>query len=202
VRILIADDDDVSRIALQAMLEKRGHEVIAAENGAEAWQVLQEVDSPPLVILDWMMPELDGIEICKLAREHPGTKAKYLILLTAQGKKENILEGLRAGANDYITKPFDREELEARVNVGVKILNLQAELAARVSELEAALANVKQLQGLLPICMYCKSIRDDKNYWHQVESYCLEHTAAKFTHGICPGCWDKVVEPQLTEQGQ
>ena len=78
---------------------------------------------------------------------------------------------------------------------------MQAELAARVRELEDALARVKQLQGLLPICSYCKSIRDDKNYWHQVETYVRSHSEAEFSHGICPGCWEKVVKPQLVKQG-
>ena len=125
----------------------------------------------------------------------------YLILLTSRGDKEHVLAGLQAGANDYVTKPFDRDELLARVRVGAQMVGLQAELAARVHELEDALARVKQLQGLLPICSYCKSIRDDKNYWHQVETYVKSHSEAEFSHGICPGCWEKVVKAQLREQG-
>ena len=117
-----------------------------------------------------------------------------MILLTIRGGKANIVQGLESGADDYITKPFDQEELKARVQVGARVVHLQTELAARVTDLEAALDHVKQLQGLLPICCYCKKIRDDRNYWHEVESYITTHSQAKFTHGICPECYQKVVQ--------
>src|SRR4029434_1546856 len=97
----------------------------------------------------------------------------------------------------YIVKPFEREELHARVQVGFRMLELQAALADRVRELEEALARVKQLQGLLPICSYCKKVRDDQNYWQQVETYIEGHSDAQFTHGICPDCRQKFVEPEL-----
>src|SRR5438105_4818844 len=105
--------------------------------------------------------------------------------------------GLGAGADDYIVKPFEREELRARVQVGFRMLALQAALADRVRELEEALTRVKQLQGLLPICSYCKKVRDDRNYWQQVETYIEGHSDAQFTHGICPECREKYVEPEL-----
>src|SRR5207248_10993171 len=104
-----------------------------------------------------------------------------------------IVEGLTAGADDYVIKPFDRAELKARINAGERILRLQAELAARVKELEFALASVKLLQGLLPICCYCKKIRDDKNYWQQVDTYVLDHSVIRFSHGICPDCLEQQV---------
>jgi DNA-binding response OmpR family regulator len=201
MRILIADDDDVSRLMLAAMLARRGHEVIEASDGQEAWRVLQAHDPPPLAVLDWMMPGLDGVEVCRRVRATAALKRTYLILLTAREGKADTLEGLAAGANDYVTKPFDRDELVARVNVGVEVARLQAELAERVRELEEALAQVKQLQGLLPICSYCKSIRDDHDYWRRVESYVADRSGARFSHGICPGCWDKVIKPQLAALG-
>jgi CheY-like chemotaxis protein len=201
MRILIADDDDVSRFMLQAMLTKRGHVVVCAENGEEALQILLGENAPKLAILDWLMPRLDGVEVCRKVRDVPSLKTLYLILLTVRGGKAHLLEGFTAGANDYITKPFDWEELDARVNVGRQVLALQEELSARVHELEAALTRVKQLQGLLPICAYCKSIRDDQNYWHQVEAYLGDHTDAKLSHGICPACWVKTVEPELLKNG-
>ena len=201
MRILIADDDDVSRLALEAALSRRGFEVVAAADGAEAWRILQGDDPPPLVILDWMMPELDGIEVCRRARAEPGLRALYMILLTSQDGRNHVLEGLRSGANDYVTKPFDREELEARVNVGVHVVGLQGELAARIRELEAALVREQQLEGLLPICSYCKSIRDDQNYWHRVEAYFREKSGAQFSHSICPDCWKDIAQKELRSQG-
>jgi sigma-B regulation protein RsbU (phosphoserine phosphatase) len=195
MRILIADDDDVSLLALEAMLRKRGHTVLTACDGAAAWQIMQEAEPPPLAILDWMMPALDGVELCRRARAEPRLKTLYLILLTSRGSREHLLEGLQGGANDYITKPFDRAELEARVNVGVEVVKLQTELRSRVSELEDALASVKQLQGMLPICSYCKKIRDDGNCWEQLEGYISRHSDARFSHGICPDCLKTALAP-------
>ncbi len=197
MRILIAEDDAVSRRVLETMLIKWGHEVVVACDGQEAWQAMQQLDVPSLAVLDWMMPEMDGVEVCRRARRLEHTRRTHIILLTAKGQKEDIVAGLQAGADDYLTKPFDKEELRARLNAGVRIVQLQTELADRVRELEAALANVKLLQGLLPICCYCKKIRDDGNYWQQVEHYLTEHSDAQFSHGICPDCYDKVIRPQL-----
>jgi phosphoserine phosphatase RsbU/P len=201
MRILIADDDDVSRLELAALLCRHGHEVVAVSDGTAAWEVLQGEDPPRLAVLDWLMEKMDGVEVCRRVRACPGLRNTYLILLTSRGDREHILAGLHAGANDYVTKPFDRSELLARVHVGAQMITVQAELAARVRELEDALAQVKQLQGLLPICSYCKSIRDDKNYWHEVDTYVRSHSEAEFSHGICPGCWEKVVRPQYLKEG-
>jgi len=197
VRILIAEDDVVSRRMLEVTLTKWGYEVITTENGVQALEVLCQPDAPSLAILDWMMPGMDGAEVCLKAREMAADRSLYIILLTAKGRKEDIVEGLTAGADDYIVKPFDRSELKARMNAGERILRLQAELSARVKELELALTNVKLLQGLLPICCYCKKIRNDQNYWEQVDSYISDHSEAQFTHGICPECRDKIVKPEL-----
>jgi phosphoserine phosphatase RsbU/P len=194
MRILIADDDDVSMLALEAMLHKRGHTVLTAGDGEAAWQILQEGEPPPLAILDWMMPVLDGVEICRRVRAEPKLKSLYLMLLTSRGSREHLIEGLQAGANDYIAKPFDHAELEARVNVGIEVVSLQTELRGRVRELEDALANVKQLQGMLPICSYCKKIRDDRNCWEQLEGYISRHSDARFSHGVCPDCLAAVLK--------
>jgi phosphoserine phosphatase RsbU/P len=197
VRVLIAEDDAVSRHLLEATLAKWGYEVVVTVDGLQALEVLSQPNAPSLAILDWMMPGLDGSQVCLKARELVGERLLYMILLTAKGRKEDIVEGLTAGADDYVIKPFDRAELKARINAGERILRLQAELAARVKELELALTNVKLLQGLLPICCYCKKIRDDKNYWQQVDTYVADHSEAQFTHGICPDCRDKIVKPEL-----
>ena len=150
-----------------------------------------------MAILDWMMPGMDGTEVCRRVRQAPSTTSTYIILLTAKSSKEEVVMGLEAGADDYLIKPFDRAELRARLQVGVRVVELQRSLAERVAELEDSLARVKQLQGLLPICSYCKSVRDDQNYWQRVESYISNHSEVQFSHSICPPCYEKVVQPQL-----
>ena len=199
MRILIAEDDLVSRRMLEATLCRWGHEVLVTEDGDSAWAELQKQDSPRLAILDWMMPGLDGVEICRRVRATTPRKPPYLILLTARGSTADVVVGLQAGADDYVTKPFERDELKARVQAGARIVELQEALATRVSELEEALSRVKLLQGLLPICAYCKRVRNDGDYWQQVESYVSEHSEARFSHGICPECFDQNVKPQLSE---
>lgn len=197
MKILIAEDDRVSCLLLERTLAAWGYEVVVTHTGTEAYEALQQPDAPRLAILDWMMPGMDGVEVCRRIRELQTDTPTYLILLTALGSKANIVEGLSNGAHDYITKPFDRDELRARVRVGVTVVQLQQTLAERVVELEAALTHVKLLQGILPICSYCKHVRDDKNYWQTVESYITGHSEAKFSHSICPGCYETVVKPQM-----
>ena len=192
MKVLIAEDDPVSRRLLQAALVKWGYEVTTTTNGKEAWHALHSPEAPSLLILDWLMPEMDGVEICREARQSPALKSAYIILLTSRGSKEDIVKGLEAGADDYVTKPFDHGELRARVQVGSRVVQLQSALADRVKELEEAIASVKTLQGLLPICCYCKKIRDDGNYWHRVESYISGHANVRFSHGICPDCSEKL----------
>lgn len=196
MRILIAEDDAVSRRVLETALRKWGHEVRAACDGRAALEAIQE-EPPPLAILDWMMPEINGLEVCRQVRSRPDTESTYIILLTAKGRKEDRIAGLQSGADGYLTKPFDHGELHARLQVGQRILALQQKLAERVRELEDALSRVKLLGGLLPICGYCKKIRDDTNYWQQVEGYISSHSEARFSHGICPQCMESVVKPEL-----
>ena len=201
MRILIAEDDLVSRKMLEATLSRWGYELVVTQDGAAAWAALQGQDAPRLAILDWMMPGMDGVDVCRNVRTLPTQEPPYVILLTAKGSKADVVSGLQAGADDYIVKPFDREELRARVHAGVRILTLQASLAARVRELEIAIGRVKTLQGLLPICSYCKRVRNDGDYWQQVESYISDHSDARFSHGICPDCYESVVRPQLETLG-
>jgi CheY-like chemotaxis protein len=147
---------------------------------------------PTLAILDWMMPFMDGPDICRRVRAELPDANMYLLLVTAREGRSDVIAGLDAGADDYIIKPFDPEELRARVAVGTRVLGLQHKLGERVTELEAALSNVKQLRGLLPICSYCKRIRGDNQYWQQVEGYIAAHSDAQFSHGICPTCYAAV----------
>jgi CheY-like chemotaxis protein len=146
-----------------------------------------------------MMPEMDGVEVCRRARTMLGQVQLYIILLTALDSEDDIVTGLEAGADDYVTKPFDHRELHARIDVGKRILDLQSDLSNRIRELEASIAREKTLQGLLPICSYCKKVRDDQNYWQQVEGYIEDHADVSFSHGICPDCYTNIVEPQLEQ---
>jgi sigma-B regulation protein RsbU (phosphoserine phosphatase) len=199
MKILIAEDDAVSNLILRTVLTQFGHEVISVVDGNAAWEKLQEDEAPSLAILDWMMPGMDGAEICSRIRKRSTQHPTYVILLTAKAGKESIVEGLAAGADDYLTKPFDREELRVRIQVGERIIKLQHSLTARIQELEDALTQIKQLQGILPICSYCNRIRDDKDYWQQVDRYFSEHSEISFSHSICPTCFETKVEPQLKE---
>ena len=199
MEILIAEDDSVSRKLLSANLEKWGYEVVIACDGKEAWEILDRDDSPKMAILDWMMPEIDGVELCKRIRASGKKNYIYIILLTAKKQKEDIITGLDFGADDYITKPFDPNELKSRLDSGNRILDLENALAVKIRELQDALDHVKQLQGLLPICMYCKKIRDDSNTWKNLEIYIEEHSNALFTHTLCKECKKKHY-PELSEE--
>jgi sigma-B regulation protein RsbU (phosphoserine phosphatase) len=194
VRILIAEDEPVSRRLLEQSLVRWGYEPVVCVDGREAWNALRQEGAPRVAILDWMMPEMDGLEVCRIARSTELALQPYLILLTGRSRPEDIIAGLKSGADDYLTKPVDRGELEARLQVASRVVALQERLSDRVLELEDALRNVRQLQGLLPICAYCKRIRDDKNYWSQVETYLADHSSVQFSHGICPTCLERVMQ--------
>ena len=197
MKILVAEDDAVTRKLLEVTLGRLRFDVISAADGTAAWNTLETLkgkDAPELVVLDWMMPGLEGIEICRRLHTTPGFELVYIILLTSRNSKEDLAYGLAAGANDYIAKPFDPVELESRVRVGERMVKLQKSLAARVRELEEALAEVRKLQGLLPICSYCKKVRNETNYWEQVDSYLASHSDLKLTHGICPQCLEKMMK--------
>jgi DNA-binding response OmpR family regulator len=179
MRILIADDDRVSTTLLGRTLEQWGFEVMVAHDGVTAWERIAGDAPPALAIVDWMMPRLDGVELCRRIRAAVLPSPVYVILLTARTSRQDLVAGLEAGADDYLTKPFDPDELRARIHVGKRTLDL--------------MANIKRLTGLLPICSYCKSIRSDQDYWEQVESYLTEHTGALLSHGICPACFAKAM---------
>jgi CheY-like chemotaxis protein len=197
MKILVAEDDATSLLLLQTTLKQWGHEVMAATDGQQAYDALLAEDAPKLAIFDWMMPHLDGVEVCLKAREEAEIEHLYVIMLTTRNTKEDIAEALQGGADDYLNKPFDRKELQARIQVGKRVLDLQITLANRVRELEESIEREKHLQGLLPICSYCKKIRDDQNYWQQVERYVETRADVAFSHSICPDCYDTKVKPEL-----
>ena len=197
MNVLVADDHDINRKLLRTILAAEGYDVVEAANGVDALKILQNANCPMVGLIDWEMPQMEGIEVCQKARALANEVPLFLILVTVRDSKQDVVAGLQAGANDYITKPFDKTELLARVKVGTQMVQLQQTLTERVEELKEALINVKQLSGLLPICSYCKKIRDDQNYWQQVESYVGKHSEARFSHSICPECYEEFIKPQM-----
>jgi sigma-B regulation protein RsbU (phosphoserine phosphatase) len=180
VHVLIAEDEAVTRLTLSAAVKGMGHEVTVSSDGAEAWSDLQLMHIP-VVISDWQMPGTDGPELCRRIRARQDPRYTYFILVTSTGGKERYLEGMEAGADDFITKPVDLEELRARLKVAERILGLRQ--------------HVQQLEGLLPICQYCKRIRGGDESWESIERYVENRSEAQFSHGICPDCYKKHVEP-------
>ncbi len=199
MKILIAEDTLTSRRLLQAMLEKAGYEVVSTSSGEEAWEVIQSGESPQLLILDWVMPGMSGIEVCEMVRNSEGGRGYYIILLTGKTEIEDVVEGLEAGADDYLKKPFEKEELNARIRSGERVLELRNALLAKVVELQQAVDHIKTLQGILPVCMYCRKVSGDDDIWQQMEVYVEQHSDAEFSHVMCPDC--RITHhPELAEE--
>jgi sigma-B regulation protein RsbU (phosphoserine phosphatase) len=177
MKILIAEDDPVSQKILQATLESEGHEVITSSSGQEAWELFDEQPAR-VIVSDWMMPVMDGLELCRRVRERPKTDYTYFILLTAiHTGRDNLRTAMAAGIDDFLTKPLDREAIFMRLRVAARILDFTTQIRA--------------LKELIPICMYCKKVRDDSDYWQQVDTYIHTCTGSNFSHGICPECLEK-----------
>ena len=175
MKILIAEDDLVSAKLLEFTLEHFGHQVISTRTGEEAWE---RFDAEPVrvIVSDWMMPGMDGLELCRTVRSRPRTDYTYFILLTAINTgRDNLRTAMDAGIDDFMTKPLDREAIMMRLRVAERILDFTRQ--------------IRQLKELIPICMYCKRVRDDSDYWQQVESYIHAQTGTNFSHGICPDCF-------------
>lgn len=177
MKILIAEDDPVSLKILELALQSDGHEVVPARNGEEAWA---KFDAAPtrVIVSDWMMPGMDGLDLCERVRARESTGYTYFILLTAiHTSRENLRTAMKAGIDDFLSKPLDREAIYMRLRVAARILDFTTQIRA--------------LKDLIPICMYCKKVRDDSDYWQQVETYVHTCTGSNFSHGICPDCLDK-----------
>jgi sigma-B regulation protein RsbU (phosphoserine phosphatase) len=201
MKILIADDDPVANCLLEDQLRHWQYEVTSVADGPAAWDVLAGPGAPPMAILDWQMPGVSGVELCQKFRHDFPARPAYLAILTgSRVELESLVTGLEFGADDFLLKPFDAAELRARLRAARRVLQLQQDLAGRVAELGQALAEVKQIRGLLPICAWCQKIRDGKNNWHRIESYASQNTGATFSHGICPECKKKHFKPELDSQ--
>lgn len=190
-RVLLAEDERVTRRLLESHITRFGYEVVSVDDGQAAWDVLQQKDAPPLVVLDWGMPRVDGPEICRRLRAAGQEAYTYTLLVTSRAGKADVVEGLEAGADDFISKPVDPDELRARLRTGERIVQLERTLASRLRELEATIEHVHELQGMLPICIHCKRIRNQEQIWEKVESYFEKRAGAKFSHALCSECLDK-----------
>ncbi len=183
MRILTVEDDPVSRLVLHQALGKLGHDVVASSDGEQALEILNR-EGVRVVVSDWTMPRMDGLELCRRVRARTGVDYVYFILLTGRtGDEHNREEASDAGVDDFLTKPLDRTELWMRLRVAERILRYATQ--------------VRQLEAFLPICSYCKKIRDDHNYWQQIESYINARTGTDFSHSVCPCCYTNVVLPEI-----
>jgi len=190
MKVLVADDDPVQRKLMGRKLAEWGFDFESVEDGAAAWDFIRHVDEPLIVLLDWVMPNLQGPDLCKRARALLPESQLHLILLTSRDDQADVVLGLQAGADDYVCKPFHPAELQARLQTGRRLLELREKLHDRVDQLQKALEDIRQLRKLLPICSYCKRVRHDEVYWTKVESYLSERLDLRFSHGICPSCFD------------
>jgi DNA-binding response OmpR family regulator len=177
MKVLVAEDDAVPRTLLGKILERLGYEPILTVNGREALARVQR-EEIALLITDWQMPDIDGPELCRRLRAPNRTAYTYIILLTVLSGKGRYLEGLEAGADDFISKPVDPDELAARLKVGERIIAMQKEL--------------RRMEGLLSICGVCKKVRDGQR-WVPVEQYVSSRTATSFSHSLCPDCMAKQI---------
>lgn len=195
MKVLAVDDDRVTLLTLRRLLEKFGYEALTAANGTEALKLFLE-HRPKMLVTDWMMPEMEGPTVVKTIRAFAESEYTYIIMLTSRQDKDDMMAGMLAGVDEFLTKPIDPDQLRARLRVGKRIMMLQESLGKRVRELEEEREHVKMLQGFLPICSYCKKIRDDENLWSQIEEYISDHQAnVQFSHSICPDCYESKVKP-------
>jgi len=186
MKILMVEDDPIAAAVLEASLRQLGHEVEVARDGAAGWQRFAAVPRR-LVISDWMLPGLDGLELCRRIRAQGGEYTFFILLSNLGNSVENLDQAMEAGADDFLAKPVKPAELKARLRVAERILNYATQ--------------VRQLQEIIPICGYCKKMRDDKNYWSQVEEYIGKQAGSSFSHGVCPDCYDRVLVPQMRQIG-
>jgi len=198
--ILIVDDTPENLSLLRQMLAEQNYRVRAAINGELALKSVS-LSPPDLILLDIRMPGMDGYEVCNRLKSEDKTHDVPVIFISALDGLEDKMKAFTLGGVDYITKPFQAEEVLARVKTHLMLRRLQQSLENKNADLQKALDEIKILQGIIPICSGCKKIRDDKGFWNQVETYISQHSEAKFSHGICPTCAKKIY-PELYKNGK
>ena len=198
-RVLVAEDDARTARALSFLLQRHHYEVIPAADGRAALDILLGANPPNIALLDWEMPRLDGLHVARAVRSIPSQRYTFLIMVTARDAPADVLTAFGAGVDDFLGKPVDSAQLLARLRVGERVLALEERLAARVMELEHTLNQLRHLRRLLPICVYCKKVRDDHDYWHEIDAYISKHTGTDFSHGLCPDCAARVVSGEMLD---
>lgn len=186
MKVLAIEDQPMAALQLTAALRALGHEPECVKDGITAWQKLEE-NSFRVVVSDWRMPGVDGLDLCRMVRQRGGEYIYFILISAAGVTRETREAALQAGVDDFLAKPIDPDELGMRLHVAERILGFTAQ--------------VKQLESFLPICGYCKKVRDDKKYWKEIEAYVSERDGTRFSHGVCPTCYDSMVIPQLKKLG-
>jgi DNA-binding response OmpR family regulator len=192
MRLLVADDDRSTRVTLSRHCEKWGYDVVEARDGKAALDVLTGKNPPRIAILDWIMPEMDGVDVCLAVHQQEPPPLVYIILLTIKHEKADIVFALDSGAHDFLSKPVHPGELRSRIDVGRRLIEAELAREQLIGELQQALNDNRLLRGLLPICAECKRIRDDQGEWTELEAYIGARSEAEFTHGVCPDCVGKL----------
>jgi PleD family two-component response regulator len=186
-KVLIVDDIPANiHILAEALGEE--YDVRVATDGLKALELAADLDKPDIILLDIMMPGMDGLEVCRRLRDNPECREIPVVFVTAMTERDVEIQGLELGAVDYISKPFVPTIVRLRVANQLELKKQRDLLAFQKQQLEATLAKVKLLEGILPVCMYCKKIRRDDDAWQQIEAYITEHSEALFSHGLCPEC--------------
>ncbi len=188
ISILVVDDEPITLFASARLLRSAGYSVFEADSGAACLSLARE-KKPDLILLDVQLPDILGYEVCRQIKADAELRQSYVVLLSGvMTSSDNQSEGLEIGADGYLTRPIANRELLARVQAMVRIITAERERDLLIKKLQEALATIKTLSGMLPICAGCKKIRDDQGYWEEVELYVKKHSSAEFTHGICPAC--------------
>jgi sigma-B regulation protein RsbU (phosphoserine phosphatase) len=186
MKVLALEDQPLAAMQLAASLRSLGHEPDSVTSGAEAWAKLNR-EPFRVVVSDWRMAGMDGLDLCRLVRNRGGEYVYFILISAAGVTQSGREEALAAGVDDFLAKPIVPEELRMRLHVAERILRFTVQ--------------VQQLESFLPICSYCKKVRDDKKYWTQIESYLTQRDGTNFSHGVCPDCYIKVVVPELKGMG-
>jgi sigma-B regulation protein RsbU (phosphoserine phosphatase) len=186
MKVLAIEDQPVAALQLTGTLRALGHETELAGDVSAAWSLLTQ-GGFRVVVSDWRMPGADGLDFCRMVRRGGGNYVYFILISNTAVTKESREEALAAGVDDFLAKPINPEELGMRLHVAERILGFTQQ--------------VKHLESFLPICGYCKKIRDDQHYWQQIESYFNERQGTRFSHSICPDCYDREMAPQLRQLG-